>query len=437
MSIYFSELISKKPFCIVIVLLFSQFLLNNSIKISYKLKKRNKNLNKDNSLYISFPTDSFANVRTLNTLIGNSNQEFSLILDTGSHITWFKKNGTLSTTKKSLDKSERLSYGSGTVYIDYYVDKLSIISNPNIFFEMSLGIETSNTLDIKIDGIIGLSYGPNKNEYDFTESLLRSKIISNDYFSILDDTLLSKGTFLIGEKPELFETKSKQGLEIPYCDLNPFDVSYKKSMFYNCILNGLSNSDTDEEKIILFNENVIIDSGTTNNIVSSEIYSYIKKTYIEKFISSSDCKTIFNIFSFTSYIYCNNPEKLDFGKIFFVFGKYSIGVEFYEFFDSKTGILSFNVGNQYSILGSYFFDAVTMSFSRKERKVEFINEFTRVLNKDYSIYRLSNKIGIVIGSCISFVFILILVLLKVTGNIKYNKRYQYLIDSNQGYVINN
>lgn len=396
------------------IILINTFLFTSPIQFKYSIIESKE---KTDFLYIQFPSGSSYNVRTVNSCIGDGNFIFNMILDTGSRITWFKSEAETSSTKENLHKQENLNYGSGSILVKYYNDKFTLKSEKDISFQMSVGIEVNSNFKFKPDGIIGLSYGFTNKEYDFIESLLSNNIIFNDYISILDSKSNKSGVFMIGEKPELFNKKKQEGLEIPYCKLYPYDYNGNDSIFYNCILNGISNSQG-REKITILNDNIIIDSGSTYNYISSKMYKFIIDKYINEYLQSNTC------FYKDGDILCNNPESLNFGKIFFIFGQYSIGIEFFKLFDENNK-LTFVESHSFLILGSYFLDEVTVSFSRKEKRIELINEFTVKMKNDFEgIY------GIIIGLIFNIILVIILISIKLTGNIHYEKRFHIIEENN-------
>lgn len=202
----------------------------------------------------------------------------------------------------------------------------------------------------------------------------------------------------------------KKGIEIPFCDIDPYNYKSKRTMFYNCILNGLSISDIDESKIVLFNKNLIFDSGSTNSLLPSEMYYYIISTFLKKYIDLGTCRKINEIYK------CDNPSVLNFGTIFFIYGKYSIGIEFSKLFNSN-GWLTIRESKSILILGSFFFDNVLISFSRKRKTIEMINQLSRVLSKDYSLQRISFVNGLLVG--ISFWICLLCLLVLVRRRFEY------------------
>lgn len=179
----------------------------NLIQIEYFIEERDsinifEKINTTQLLSIESPAEK-ENVRLISLFIGDYNKVFNVILDTGSHITWLKSTASNSNTKTSLDIFQTLIYGSGQIEIGYYTDKITLKPNSSLSFLMSIGIESefNNRTNLGIDGIVGLSYGSDKaEEYDFIFSLLRSKIISNDYFSILEHKNNKTGVFFFRRK---------------------------------------------------------------------------------------------------------------------------------------------------------------------------------------------------------------------------------------------
>ena len=101
--------------------------------------------------------------------LGTSNQEFNLILDTGSTITWVPLinssdlypiahhyNPSISSKSKKLKEKFAINYGSGSCFGDYYKDKMKYINNKE--FDIVFGAAKSTDFGVnEADGIIGLS----------------------------------------------------------------------------------------------------------------------------------------------------------------------------------------------------------------------------------------------------------------------------------------
>ena len=105
---------------------------------------------------------------TIQVKLGSPNQEFSLILDTGSTITWVPivnsndsypiknhYNPSNSLTSKKLNARFKIKYGTGSCNGNYYKDKMIYINNKQ--FDLSFGAAESTDFRVNgADGIIGL-----------------------------------------------------------------------------------------------------------------------------------------------------------------------------------------------------------------------------------------------------------------------------------------
>ena len=142
----------------------------------------------------------------ININIGEPNQKFSLVLDSGSSHMWVydsncnsckAKNKFIKSDSKSFILSEeniKINFISGNIKGNLCKDSLYFSQDVNISSFYFLLVNESN-IDFYIDGILGLSKGSFNNKYSFLNQLKTRKIIKNN---LLLYDLINKSLY-IGE----------------------------------------------------------------------------------------------------------------------------------------------------------------------------------------------------------------------------------------------
>lgn len=128
--------------------------------------------------------------------IGLSNQEFNLLLDTTSGITWVPLersnddskinnhyNPTKSTTSKTENKQNEINNSGYYSKGNYYQDEIQFGNNTKFSLFFGAAKETKFNVE-NIDGIIGLSYNNENENISFMNSLKKAGIIDSLSFSI-------------------------------------------------------------------------------------------------------------------------------------------------------------------------------------------------------------------------------------------------------------
>ena len=244
--------------------------------IRNKIQKNNKNYKqetKNNLLNTSGDLSIISNLLfVVDIKIGSSKQLFSLLLDTGSSITWVPKinskdiykltnhyDPSLSTTSiKKEEEPFEIIYGSGSAKGDYYSDKIIYIKDKEFNMDFGVAYET-NFLVNDADGILGLSRIYDDYDKSFIHMMCKEHITSSKIFSIklgLNALKNLTGSFYIGKHDD-FNKNS-----VVSCELNNnnyYEVNYWACNIYSLTLvNKLKNKEIISEKKV----SVIFDTGT-------------------------------------------------------------------------------------------------------------------------------------------------------------------------------
>ena len=203
--------------------------------------------------------------------IGSSNQEFNLILDTGSSITWvpLKKSKdnfpiehhydpSISSTCKNLSETFIETYGSGSCFGYYFKDKMKYINDKK--FDFIFGVAQYTVFEVKeVDGIIGLAKCYDDETKSFIHMLSKGGVTNSKIFSFklgINTTFGDIGTFYIGKHDDFNKDN------VVSCEMK--NSNYFEKYLWACEMNAFSliNNNktiklTSEKKV-----SVIFDSGT-------------------------------------------------------------------------------------------------------------------------------------------------------------------------------
>jgi len=414
-----------------------------NIIISLKLNVNKKIFNttqllKYNSLNDEYPSNSHL-IRSLinlpiqqselglylvNITIGEPNQEFSLILDSGSSYIWVNDNkcGTCKTKNKFISSKSNtfirskeninINFISGNIKGNLCRDYFYFNQNINTSFYFLLVYESN--IDFEIDGIIGLSKGSSNKKYSFLYQLKDKNIMKHN---ILLYDLYNK-SFYIDEIPQIYLEQKSVSCE------NKED----KTNFWKCDINSIKVDDI----LIMMESEIIFDSGT-NGIVFPIKY----KEYFENVIKNNqilqkggcnlkyfDNERIYQIICDHSieYIDFENTENFlefyfDKGKNNFVFVKLS---DLYNENDKSFYLYIFERKSEI-LLGSPFFEKYPVLFNMDDNIINIFgvgNDLYKYkINYDYKIENIQIIMIIVI-------FILITLIL-VRAQFIYRKRKNY------------
>ena len=177
--------------------------------------------------------------------IGSNKQEFNLILDTGSCVTWVAAQGSkdtmpiahhfnpsASSTCSKTILSFHLKYGPGEIAGDFYSDNFYYINNRE--FKLVFGLATQTYFPTNVaDGTIGLGHSYlNNNAMLFIHMINFAGISNSESFSLKFDNNIGPGTsgkLIIGKhndfsKSNLPSCPVKKGDEFWICQLNGFGL---------------------------------------------------------------------------------------------------------------------------------------------------------------------------------------------------------------------
>ena len=257
--------------------------------INYKREIKNNLLNTSGDLSIISNLLFVVDIK-----IGSSKQLFSLLLDTGSSITWVPKinskdiykltnhyDPSLSTTSiKKEEEPFEIIYGSGSAKGDYYSDKIIYIKDKEFNMDFGVAYET-NFLVNDADGILGLSRIYDDYDKSFIHMLCKQHITNSKIFSIklgLNSLNNLNGTFYIGKHNDFNNNN------VVSCELNNdnyYEINYWAcNIFSFTLINKQKNIEIISEK----KNSVIFDTGT--NAIFLPFY-YLKD--IENELENMNC----------------------------------------------------------------------------------------------------------------------------------------------------
>ena len=241
--------------------------------------------------------------------IGSNDQEFNLLIDSTSPLSWVTLEGSKdefiinnyynpneSTTSKKVDKKFEINYNDLYCKGNYYEDEIKFIDDKKFNFKFGAASETKFISD-EMDGIMGLAYDYEEENLSFLNALKKSGITDSLSFSISIDEGYTKGTLYLGKHEDFLKNETIS------CPLK-FD-KYKTYWAYNIkslVLNNTLNEIKSEKTF-----QVIFDI-SSNVIVLPEIYFNDIKDKLNTF----ECKyvTYGDIDSLTYALACTNEEKL-------------------------------------------------------------------------------------------------------------------------------
>ena len=358
---------------------------NNINNYNYKIKNNQKNLK-----FLSEEGDIeliSTYLLMIKVKIGSSNQEFNLILDTGSTITWIPiinskdlypikhhYNPSNSSSSKKLNEEFMVKYGSGSCFGKCYEDKVIYINNKE--FNLRFGAAEGTDFNVKeADGIIGLSKIYDDYSKSFIHMLCKGHVTKSLIFSFkLGLNLASKDSakFYIGKHDDFnkdnvvtCEMKNTDYFEknLWACEMTSFSmVNYNKTIKL-----------TSEKKF-----SILFDSGT--NVIFLPLY-YLQQ--ISDDLTKLNCYIIKN--DIRRYqILCKGEHLPDFhlvigGHTFILPGIYSFylnknialsKVMFQDFIDEDSNV--YIIGSPFFMLFHILFDSYSKELHFYPEKDEFL-----------------------------------------------------------------
>jgi hypothetical protein len=244
--------------------------------------------------------------------IGSDEQEFNVILDTGSSILWIsgeesedkgvqlihRYNPKTSLTSKKTNFDYKIRYSSGYSLGYYYYDQIKLFNNTNNFnIYMNFGVANKTKFNVYgADGIMGLGREVLLNNSPIF-CLKKNSFIDKMGFSIKYNSNLKNAILYFGEEHEDFKNST-----VGFCSL--LSNTYKEKNFWSCKLFSLGIIYNEFNLSIKLNLSVIFDTGNNAIVLPRYISSFINKRFIK-----INC-SIYDISLEVSSIICYNESTL-------------------------------------------------------------------------------------------------------------------------------
>ena len=405
---------------------YKEIILDNEIPSYIKeILDKNKNISKSKNIKI-FTESSKIKLISNNLFIakiklGSSEQEFNLILDTGSSMTWVPMLNSKdlyriqhhydpknSTSSKKLKETFNIKYGSGSCEGNFYTDKMKYIKDKE--FDIDFGVAKATDFPVDgADGIIGLSRLYEDNSKSFIHMLCRGRITTSKIFSFKLGLNLSEnsGKFYIGKHDDFNKNN------VATCEM--INSNYYEKNLWACEMTSFSIINYDKTIKLRAKKkiSVIFDSGT--NVIFLPL-SYLED--IQSDLSKMNCqaKKIFGERGSINYqLVCLKDTLPDFnfvigGHTFILPGEYF----FYYYNDYSISKIIFQdsiqFGDNLFIIGSPFFMLFHILFDSYTQELHFYPEKDEFLIKG-SWWNLKHIIIVILLILLFICFIIIIILI--------------------------
>lgn len=339
--------------------------------------------------------------------VGSNNQQFNLILDTGSYVAWVPKlgsqdsytiqrhfNPSTSTTCTNTGNAFNLKYGTGSCSGYYYKDYFKYIDNKNFYIQFGVADKTVLEVD-NGDGIIGLAHYYPDESLSFIHMLKKAKITDSISFSFKFDNEKKTGKLYIGKHDDFSSAVT--------CSL----LTYKgmANIFWGCEVSGFGlKSTTYEISSSKSYNNIIFDTGT--NILLLPLY-YLSQ--INSYLSKFGCKNYKNEDN-TYQIICTSSNDIP-NLTFNINGNTFMIPYYYAFYKSSSYYVSYAIFEESDmyIIGTPFFISFHTFFDKENELLHFYPMKSEFLNSGTSV--------------VSIIAIVIIVMLVVAGIIYFCYKY--------------
>jgi hypothetical protein len=330
--------------------------------------------------------------------IGSDEQEFNVILDTGSSILWIsgeesedkevqlihRYSPKTSLTSKKTNFDYKIRYGSGYSLGKYYYDQIKLFNNTNNFnIYMNFGVANKTKFNVYgADGIMGLGREVLLNNSPIF-CLKNNSFIDKMGFSIKYNSNLKNAILYFGEEHEDFKNST-----VGFCSL--LSNTYKEKNFWSCKLFSLGIIYNEFNLSIKLNLSVIFDTGNNAIVLPRYISSFINKRFIK-----INC-SIYDISLEVSSIICYNESTLP--DMIFEIGDFFLTLSKNNLYKKKVlqdGKIAFylNVfledGIENGIIGLPFFYEFHTRFDLDKKEMKFYHSDNKKINKSFS--RRNNK----------------------------------------------
>ncbi len=408
-------------FFMFLLFTFTKYVFTIEIPFTEKMISTTK---QDDNFNANVPLDlEHLLTKELKLNIGTPFAQAKFTLDSGSHVTWVytsystfnKYDPKTSSSYQNYKDTLSLQYGSLKTTVDLGSDIMKI-DGIDKTFSFTFGT-TSSVSGTKTDGIIGLPYYNREgSDYDFLNALKNSNIIQSSKFAITyNPNKDGEGNIFIDEYPPELQQAKNQDKAVGKCDILALGADGIRGVHFNCLLDGMMRT-SDESSYREINDILIVDSGTTFNYVSDEMFSLIKEKYRK--LGSSECDISY------SSITCKKNSYPELEPIYFVFEDKAIQVDlsncfypglsnFESCFQRTTSISLFgpSIGN---ILGASFIKQIISVHDRDNQIVEFYaKDKILSLSKNYSHNKLSRKAALIVSIIIYVLSIAAIVVLRL------------------------
>ena len=210
--------------------------------------------------------------------IGQYNQKFNLVLDTGSYIAWVAGYGsddqyTINNhfnTRYSTSTGQEFEQKYETGYCKgyYYRDNFAYIKNS--YFPIKFGVADQTQLEVdQGDGIIGLGHYYPDESLSFIHMLKKARITDSLLFSFKFEDRKNTGKLYIGKHSDFSQDNAVT------CPLLTFQGM--SNIYWVCEVSGigLRNNNYDVRSSRSF-DNIIFDTGTNFILLPLKVYNDIK-----------------------------------------------------------------------------------------------------------------------------------------------------------------
>ena len=325
--------------------------------------------------------------------IGSDEQEFNVILDTGSSILWIsgeesedkdvqlihRYNPKTSLTSKKTNFDYKIRYGSGYSLGYYYYDQIKLFNHTNNFnIFMNFGVANKTKFNIYgADGIMGLGREALLNNSPIF-CLKNHSFIDKVGFSIKYNSNLKNAILYYGEEHEDFKNST-----VAFCPL--LFNTYKEKNFWSCKLFSFGILYNEFNSYIKLNLSIIFDTGTNAIILPRYISSIINRR-----LNKINC-SIYDISVEVSSIVCYDNNTLpdmvfEIGDYYLTLSKNNLYKE--QVLQDGKIVYYYNIyledGIENGIIGLPFFYEFHTRFDLDKNEMKFYHNNKKKIKKSFS-----------------------------------------------------
>ena len=346
----------------------------DSIMFKNKTKLDIRNLNEEGNAFIANNLLFVGKVK-----IGSNRQEFNLVLDTGSYITWVAAQGSqdsvsiarhfnpsASNTCQKTKVAFQQAYGTGQVSGIYHYDNFYYINDRE--FKLGFGLATKTYFPIGVaDGIIGLGHSYyNMNDISFIHMLQQAGITNSKSFSLKFGNNINPGASgkLILGKHDDFSNGN-----LPSCPLR--NINDQNQIYWACQLNGVGLKTSQNEIRSQKTYYVIFDTGTNAITLPMDYFNELEGN-----LPKINCMSVTNEKQDSFYVVCPSGKELpnfifEFNGNRLILPSYNIFYRQGQFYYSR---VIFTKSSQLFIIGSPFFFIYHTLFDKESERLVFYPE---------------------------------------------------------------